>query len=108
LKILNWEAAEGWRTFSKIAAHSPTDELTPIEDLFRQGRRAGLLRSGFHPLIQISMISQICVSYLGSVPLYQQLVPDEDLAGEKGLMEARKYVVEAIVHGMVRGKAEAP
>ncbi len=102
LKILNWEAAEGWRTFAKIATQFPTEELKRMEGIFRQARRAGLLRSGFHPLIQMSMVSQICVSYLGSVPLYQLLVSGEDLGGERSLEEAKKYVVEAILHGMVR------
>jgi len=101
LRILNWEAAEGWRTFAKIATQFPTEELERVEDIFRQARRAGLLRSGFHPLIQMSMVSQICVSYLASLPLYQLIVADKDLAAEGSLEEAKKYVVEAIVRGMV-------
>jgi TetR/AcrR family transcriptional regulator len=100
LRILNWETAEGWRTFARIATKFPTEELRRMEDIFRQARRAGLLRSGFHPLIQMAMVSQICVSYLGSLPLYQLLVSGEDLAAESSLEEARKYVVEAIVHGI--------
>jgi len=101
LKILNWEAAEGWRTFAKIATQFPTKELERVEGIFRQARRAGLLRSGFHPLIQMSMVSQICISYLSSVPLYQLLVSREDLGAEQSLADAKKYVVEAIVDGMV-------
>lgn len=102
LKILNWEAAEGWKTFARIATQFPTEELRRIERIFRQAWRAGLLRSGFHPLIQMSMISQICVSYLGSLPLYQLLVSGDDLSSERSLAEARKYVVEAILHGIAR------
>lgn len=101
LKILGWEAAEGWKTFARIATQFPTEELKRIEAFFRQARRAGLLRSGFHPLVQMSMVSQICVSYLSSLPLCQLLVSGEDLSSERSLEEAKKYVVEAIVHGMV-------
>jgi TetR/AcrR family transcriptional regulator len=101
LKILGWEAAEGWKTFTRIATQFPTEELKRIEAIFRQARRAGLLRSGFHPLVQMSMVSQICVSYLSSLPLYQLLVSGEDLSSERSLEEAKKYVVEAIVRGMV-------
>jgi TetR/AcrR family transcriptional regulator len=101
LKILGWEAAEGWKTFARIATQFPAEELNRIEAIFRQARRAGLLRSGFHPLVQMSMVSQICVSYLSSLPLYQLLVSGEDLSGERSLEEAKKYIVEAIVHGMV-------
>ena len=100
LKILNWEAAEGWKTFAKIARQLPTAELKQMEAVFRQARRAGLLKSGFHPLIQMSMVSQVCVSYLGSVPLYQLLVSGEDLGSGSSLKEARKYVVDTILHGM--------
>jgi TetR/AcrR family transcriptional regulator len=101
LKILGWEAAEGWKTFARIATQFPAEEVKRIEAFFRQARRAGLLRSGFHPLVQMSMVSQICVSYLSSLPLYRLLVSGEDLSGERSLEEAKKYIVEAIVHGMV-------
>jgi len=50
----------------------------------------------------MSMISQICVSYLGSLPLYQLLVFGDDLSSERSLADARKYVVEAILHGIAR------
>jgi TetR/AcrR family transcriptional regulator len=102
LKILNWEAAEGWRTFARIVTQFPTDELKRMEDVFRHAWRAGLLRSDFHPLIQISLVSQICLSYLASVPLYHLLVSEEDLGDEKSLTHAKRFVVDAIVHGLVR------
>ena len=100
LRILNWESAEGWKTFAKIATRLPIDELKPMEEIFRQARKAGFLRSAFHPLIQISMVSQICVAYLSSLPLFQLLISDEDLDTQESLSKARKYVVEATVRGM--------
>ncbi len=100
LKILNWEAAKGWKTFSKIASVFLTEDLKRMEVAFRRAWRAGSLRSNFHPLIQLSMVSQICVSYLASVPVFQLLVPGEDLVSAKSLSQARKFVVEAVVHGM--------
>ncbi|MGO9409796.1 MAG: TetR/AcrR family transcriptional regulator [Spirochaetia bacterium] len=102
LKVLNWETAEGWKTFAKIVTRFPTKELDRIEDVFRKAWRAGLLRSDFHPLIQMSLVSQICVSYLASLPLYHLLVSDQDLGEKKGLLRAKRFVVDAIVHGMVR------
>ena len=102
LRILSWEAAEGWKTFARISTQLPMKDLERTEGVFRQARKAGLLRSGFHPLVQMSMVSQMCVFYLASVPLYQLLVSGEDLSSERSLEQAKKFVVEAILHGIVR------
>lgn len=96
-RILTWEMAEGWQTFTQIAAHFPPEYTDQFEMLFQQARSAGLLRSAFSPVIQFTLLLQICQVYLVSLPLYQTLLPGSDLASAQALAQARESVAEFIV-----------
>jgi TetR/AcrR family transcriptional regulator len=76
--------------------------LEQLGDVIRKAYRAGFLRSDFHPVIQISLVSQACLSYIASIPLYQTLVPGEDLGSAASLARARTFLVDAVVHAMMR------
>src|SRR5438132_7392784 len=56
LRILTWEMAEGWQTYAQIASQFPTDESDQLEALFKGAWRAGLLRSDFSALIQLTLV----------------------------------------------------
>jgi len=102
VRILTWEMAEGWQTYTQIASQFPPKDVDQFETLFHQARSAGLLRSGFVPVIQLSMVLQICLSYLTFMPLYQMvLLPGEDVFSAAALARAREYLVAFVVHGMM-------
>jgi TetR/AcrR family transcriptional regulator len=102
MRMLLWEQAEGWQTFSRTVSQFDTEDADQFEALFRKARSAGLLRSDFVPLIQLSMVLQICLSYLTFIPLYQMvLLPGEDLFSAAALARAREYLVTFVVHGMM-------
>jgi TetR/AcrR family transcriptional regulator len=102
MRMLAWESAEGWQTTRKIVSQFDTEDASQFEALFRKARSAGLLRSDFVPLIQLSMILQICLSFLTFIPLYQMiLLPGEDLFSAAALARAREYIVAFVVHGMM-------
>jgi AcrR family transcriptional regulator len=102
MRMLLWEQAEGWQSYEKIVSQLAPEDGDQFEAVFRQARSAGLLRSDFAPLIQMSMVLQICMSYLTFVPLYQMVLqPDEALSSAAGLARAREHLVAFIVHGML-------
>ena len=102
MRMLVWEQAEGWQTYAKIIAQFNTEDAEQFETLFHRARSAGLLRSGFDPLIQLTMVLQICLSYLTFIPLYQMVIhPGEDLSSAAALARAREYIVAFVVHGMM-------
>jgi len=80
LRILTWEMAEGWQTYKQIVSHLQSEDREPFERFFQQAEQAGLLRSGFTPLIQLAMITPICQSYLATLPLYEVMLPQEDIS----------------------------
>jgi TetR/AcrR family transcriptional regulator len=101
LRILTWEMAEGWQTYKQVVSHLQSEDREPFEQLFQQVKQAGLLRSRFTPLIQLAMITPICQSYLASLPLYQVMLPEEDLSSQEALSRAREHLVTFIVAGML-------
>ena len=102
MRMLLWEQAEGWQTFSRTVSQFDTEDADQFEALFRKARSAGLLRSDFVPMIQLSMVLQICLTYLTFIPLYQMvLLPGEDLFSAAALARAREYLVAFVVHGMM-------
>jgi TetR/AcrR family transcriptional regulator len=101
VRILSWEMAAGWQTFAQLASQFAPDDLVRVQPIFERAREAGLLRSGFAPAIQFMMLVPWCQVYLGYIPLYQRLLPDEDLASTPWLTDARDYLVDFIVVGMM-------
>ena len=99
--MLLWEMAEGWQTYAKISTHLPTDKAEQFEDMFRQARQLGVLRSDFSPLVQLMQALQTCLSYLASLPLYQTMLPDKAGSSASGLTEARAYFIASVVAGIV-------
>ncbi len=101
MRMLLWEQAEGWQTYAKIISQFNTEDAEQFEVLFRKAHSAGLLRSDFVPLIQLTMVLQICLSHLSFIPLYRMILPGEDLSSPEGLARAREHIVEFVVHGMM-------
>lgn len=101
LRMLTWEMAEGWQTYAQIASQFPTDKSSQFEALFKDAWRSGLLRSDFSALIQLTLVFQVCQSYLAFLPLYQVMFPGEVMSSESVLLHAREYIVGFIVAGMV-------
>lgn len=102
MRTLLWEQAEGWHTYTAIASQLTPEHADPFETLFRRAYDAGLLRSDFVPLIQLSMVFQMSLSYLSFIPLYK-LLPDQgqDVGSTAVRAQARAYLVAFIVHGMM-------
>jgi AcrR family transcriptional regulator len=105
MRMLTWEMAEGWQTFTQIAERFPPEYTDQFEMLFQKARKAGLLHSDFAPVIQFSMLLQICQTYLLSLPLYQTLLPNTDLSSASALEQARDYLTDFVVAGIM-GKFE--
>jgi|SRR5579859_7796722 len=101
LRTLTWEMAEGWRTYARVATQLPPDASGSFEAVFQRARQAGLLRSGFQNLIQLTLIFQVCQSYLAFLPMYQAMLPGEAMSSEQSLLRAREHLVRFIVGGML-------
>lgn len=101
-RILLWEQAQGWQTFARIFSRLDAVDSQQFDVLFRQAYAAGLLRSDFVPLIQLSMVLQVCLTFITFIPLYQMaLHPGEDFVSGAASQPERDYVISFIVHAMM-------
>lgn len=105
VRMLTWEMAEGWQTYRQIASQFSSDDVDLFEALFR--RAPGLFRSRFVPMLQLTTAMQTCLTYLASLPLYQTLLPEEDVSSGESLARARDYLVDFIVAGLMADLPEA-
>jgi TetR/AcrR family transcriptional regulator len=49
------------------------------------------------------MLLQICQTYLVSLPLYQTMLSSEDLSSASALVQAREYLADFVVAGIMGG-----
>jgi len=106
MRMLTWEMAEGWQTYAKITQLLKIDDINQFATLFQPMQSAGLLRSGLNPVLQLTMIMQICQSYLTSLPLYQMMFPGEDISSANALSHAREYIIDFVINGIMVDPSE--
>ena len=106
LRMLTWEMAAGWQTFTQMAARFPPAYTDQIERLFEIARSAGLLRSDVAPAILLTLLLQVCQVYLTSLPLYQTVLPGKDLSSPSALTHARQQLSAFVVAGIM-GSSES-
>jgi AcrR family transcriptional regulator len=103
LRILMWEMADNWKTYAKISPQFSQEELEPFEKVCRNALEAGLLRSDFAPIIQLTIMQPLCQIFLAYLPIYQLSFPNENMNSSEALDRAREFIVNLIVSGIFCG-----
>jgi TetR/AcrR family transcriptional regulator len=106
MRMLTWEMAESWQAFAQVASQFPNEDVDRFEKIFHKAQSAGLFRSNFVPLIQFATVMQICMTYLASLPMYQLLLPLEDVSSAESRARAREYFVNFVTAGMMADPVE--
>lgn len=101
MRMLNWEQAEGWKTYKQVYEQFETEDAEPVVRLFEEAKRNGLLHSDFSPLLQLTMTLQVCLSQLTWIPLYQMVQPQEDFSSDEVRARLRAYAIDFIVAGIM-------
>jgi TetR/AcrR family transcriptional regulator len=95
MRMVNWEQAEGWQTFSKIASQFEPDDFARLEALFSSAQHNGLLRPNLDVVVALLFMQQICWSVPASLPLYQPF-----LQGSAALAHIREQLIALLVAGI--------
>ena len=101
LRILTWEMAAGWRTAARLITEGDREEISQLGPALHPSR---WLRSSFVPALQLTMVVQVCHSYLAYLPLSQKLLLDEDVSSPEALAHAREYLKTFLLHGLTDDK----
>lgn len=97
MRILNWEQAEGGRTFAKITSHFEPDDLARFETLFSQARAAGLVRPDLDVVVMVVLVAQLCWSVPAALPVYQSLLSQRDFSSATALAHLREQILVLLI-----------
>jgi AcrR family transcriptional regulator len=100
-RMMVWEHAEGWQTYSRLASLFDLEGIDRIEALFSRAQRAGFFRSDFDPFVLFMLAEQICWTYPTSLPFYQLVRPYQDLSTAESQARARECIIEFIIAGIL-------
>jgi AcrR family transcriptional regulator len=101
LRMLVWEAAEGWQTIKKIASLFNTDDVKLFRQILSRAQEAGVIRPGRDPFMMFLMAITACMSYPIFTPYLEIAFEDEDLSSPDALVRAREMIVDFVVHGIM-------
>jgi TetR/AcrR family transcriptional regulator len=101
MRILIWEHAEGWHTYTKLASLFKLEGFEQLEALFSRQQKAGLLRADSDPFLLFLLAEQICWTYPTSLPFYQMVLPNRDFSSPEAMRRTREQVISFIIAGML-------
>ncbi|HLO16029.1 MAG TPA: TetR/AcrR family transcriptional regulator [Anaerolineales bacterium] len=100
-RIINWEQAEGWQTFARIASQFEPDDLRQLEAIFSRAQKAGLLRTNLDIIVMILLIQQICWSSPNAFPMYQMLLAGKNFSPDAIPKYVRDQIIEFLLAGFI-------
>jgi TetR/AcrR family transcriptional regulator len=105
-RMFNWEQAEGWESFARIASQFEPADLARLETLFSRASRAGLLRADLDVVVMVVLVAQICWSSPNTLPLYQLLITGRDFSSATALAHIREQIIGFLVTGVMGSSGE--
>ena len=103
VRILAWEAADGWRTFIRLAAERPKEEQMAWAEGVRaftgRAQQAGLIRPDLDPIIVLTSVMGMTLHYLTTAPRFAEAFPEAHLTSPAAMRHAREQIVALAVHG---------
>jgi TetR/AcrR family transcriptional regulator len=106
-RIINWEQAEGWQTFARIASQFDPDDLARLEAIFSRAQKAGLLRANLDIIVMILLIQQICWSSPNAFPMYQMLLAGKNFSPDTTPKYVREQIIEFLLAGCILDPKES-
>ncbi len=101
VRIILWEMAENWQTYRQILSQRDIDDVDQFKPVVQKLQDAGILRAGVNPVAQVVLTEFFVPCYLACIPLYQSLLPAEDFTSPAVLAQAREFVIDFAIRGLV-------
>lgn len=106
LRILAWEAAEGWHTFLGCHLLEKQDKqkllLTGMTNFLQQGQDAGLIRKDLDPRFLTITLGTMCIMYFLHLPRYQWLFTETAKDTPEALVHVRQQIARLVLHGLLQ------
>ena len=107
VRMLAWEAAEGWHTYTWFQRKPEEIEMNKSAiDFIQRAQKAGIIVAELDPVLLIFNMASLCIFYVVSTPLLHQPM---DIAGRPvpELAQAQDQIVKLALHGALVPQKEA-
>jgi TetR/AcrR family transcriptional regulator len=102
MRILAWEAAEGWQTFNKIWPTSEQQTSSdPVASFIRAAQAEGFIHPDLDPDLLFTTMTAMILQYHLSISRYQHSSPHLDFTSPDALERARVHMVALMGHGIL-------
>lgn len=100
-RILAWEAAEGWQTFSTCAPSTPETWSARLFAIVHNAQSAGIIRANLDIRILFTTIMSLPLIHMVSLPRFQLAFPDADFTSPAALAHARQQIADLLLGGIL-------
>jgi TetR/AcrR family transcriptional regulator len=105
LRIIAWEEAGGWTTLRKLYSQLDHSDVHLFMGILDRARQAGVLRPEISPHLFLMILTNVCRTYITSLPVFQMVLfgdePASKLDTPDALAQARDEIAAFVVHGLI-------
>ncbi len=107
-RLLAWESAERWLTFSGCNPVPPDETwVSKVRAFLRRAQEAGIIRPEIDANMLMANISGMGLIFLTSIPRYQHVFPGVDFASPEAQDHAREQMALLVVNGAMTPDPDA-
>jgi AcrR family transcriptional regulator len=106
-RILAWEAAEGWQTFSSCTPTVPGTWPQRAMALVTRAQAAGIVRADLDPRILFTTIMSVPLIHMVSLRRFALQFPEADFTSSQAIAHARDQITRMLLGGILTPGREA-
>ena len=101
-RMMQWEVAEGWHTFSACPLPGGNPQWPKrILKLIRDAQGAGVIRADIAPELPMMLCTSVPLAILGSLRRFELIFGEQPYASPQTLELAREQIAAVLVQGML-------
>ena len=101
MRVLAWEAAEGWQTYVSCAPSMPDNWSQRVLALLQRAQVAGIIRSELDPYLLFTTLLSLPLIHLISLPRFAAIFPGADFTSPAAIAHAREQITELVLCGIL-------
>jgi len=101
VRILAWEAAEGWQTFASCAPTKLEGWPERALALLERAQAAGIVRAELDPRLLFTTLISLPLIHLASLPRFAAMFPGADFTSPAAIAHARKQITDLLLYGIL-------
>ena len=101
VRILAWEAAEGWQTFASCAPTKLEGWPERALALLERAQTAGIVRAELDPRLLFTTLISLPLIHMASLPRFAAIFPGADFTSPAAIAHARKQITDLLLCGIL-------